>query len=89
MEMKDLYNQWQRVLCDIYSERYTGEPVPGLPELIEQYKANTTNHAAALRKKSQLTHKGQPVLTKPDFKKICIAEGWEDFLYDLEVETNA
>lgn len=89
MEVYDLFKWQETITSNILAERFHDITIPGLTESIEEYKGLVGNYAAALRRNRQLTHKGHQVIAKPDLKKICIEEGWEDLLNDMEVESNA
>ena len=84
MELIDLYEQQDKIIDAILFEWFHDTTVPGLCEEIEIYTQNTRNYAADLRQSGQLTHKGRPVKTKPDLKRICINEGWQYLFKDME-----
>ena len=71
MEVYDLFKWQETITSNILAERFHDITVPGLTESIEEYKRLVGNYAAALRQSGQLTHKGHPVKTKPDLKRIC------------------
>lgn len=88
MELIDLYTKQEQIFGDILMERFHNITVPGLHKEIETYIQNTRNYAAALRQNGQLTHNGRQVKTKPELKRICINEGWQDLFKDMEVSNN-
>lgn len=89
MELIELYEQQDKIINAILFEWFHDTTVPGLTESIEEYKRLVGNYAAALRQSGQLTHKGHPVKTKPDLKRICINEGWQYLFKDMEDENDA
>lgn len=89
MEMTQL-NEWQEdIIYRILVERLEEITLPGLRENIVEYRKTIADHAGQLRRSGQLTHKGQPVKTKPEFKRICVEKGWRELLHDAEGLDNA
>lgn len=89
MELIDLFKEEEKIVFNILVERFHDTAVPGLQENIEEYKKLIKDYAAALRQNGMLTHRGRQIKTKPDLIKVCLKEGWDDLLKDMEVLENA
>lgn len=89
MELIELQREQEQIVCLIFQEREEGRQPSFLPERIQRYKERVKDYAAQLRSRKELYHKGEPILTKPAFRRACVQEGWWNLIEDAEGKYNA
>ena len=89
MELIELEELSDKLIAEIYYERYTGQKHPTLEQDMTLYWSLIPNYAAVLRKKNELTHKGKVITTPRQFKKACEFEGWTWLIDDAEREVSS
>ena len=91
MELIELEELSDKLIAEIYFERYTGQTHPTLKQDMALYKELIYDYAAILRRKNDLTHKGKIISTPRQFQRACEIEGWSWLLDDAkkEVSSNA